>query len=904
MNAARSIGRGPLALATLILIAAAPHASAATRRKAPARKPATHRAPAAKPRPAPDATLTALKGATRLEIIPSSATLDGPRAMQHLVVGAVQKDGVTYDVTDRVTFTLAHPATARVAKGVVLPQADGETRIVAHWNRLASPPVAITVRNAKSPVKPEFVNDVMPILSKAGCNASACHGSPVGKGGFKLSLFGYEPELDHPAIVTDSDGRRIDANNPAQSLLLLKPTMAAPHGGGLRFKPNSAEYNTLLVWLKAGAPGVSPTEARVTKVDVMPEEPWLPAPGTKQHLIVTAHLSDGSTQDVTEKVLFSSNDDAIADVDGSGVISAKRPGETAIMVRYLGQVGVSRVAVLPPWKLAHYPKLAQNNVIDEKIQTKLEKLRVVPSDLCTDEEFIRRATLDTCGILPTVDEVRAFTSDTAADKRAKLIDKLLDRPEFVDLWTLKWNDTLRNNQRLTRQGLIPYSNWIHEQFAKNRPYDEFVRDLITASGKNADIELDPDRLPPQLQRNPRAAQLVKEINAAAFNPAANYYIVTRNPLDVTSATSQIFLGVRIECARCHNHPFEKWTQNDYYSLAGFFNGITARGTNQTPRVVAVNPRAGGVKSPKTKQVMEPRTLDGAVVTQARGDDKRAVVAAWMTAPENPFFAKAAVNRLWAHYMGRGIVEPIDDMRVTNPPSNPELLDALAKEFVEHKFDLKDIHRLILNSRTYQQSSRPNQYNRQDTNNFARYYPKRMMAEQLYDSISQATGVFLPQARGPRGRARPAANQYGMDLSDLGPITRVTQLPALPRGNGRRGGADLKAFLDTFGKPRREVVCECERSTDGNIGQALAMINGDAVNDKIAAPRGRVQQLIQSNKPDAEVIEELYLATLTRKPTPMEQNDADALIRTAKSRAEGIEDVMWGLLNSREFLFVH
>jgi len=761
MNASRSIGRGPLALATLLLVAATPHTEAAARPKATGRKPAaTHGKTEAKKPTASDATLEALKGATRLEILPASATLDGPRAVQHLVVAATLKDGVTYDVTDRVTFTLANPAVAKVAAGVVHPLTDGETKLVARLSQLATTPVAVTVRNAKAPVKPEFVNDVMPILSKAGCNASACHGSPVGKAGFKLSLFGYEPELDHPAIVKDANGRRIDTKDPAKSLLLLKPTMVSPHGGGLRFKPNSPEYNTLLAWLKAGAPGIGPTEARVTKVEVAPEQPWLPTPGTKQHLIVTAHMSDSTAQDVTDKVLFSSNDDAIADVDSSGIVSAKRPGETAIMVRYLGQVGVSRVAVLPPWKLERYPKLVKNNVIDEKIQAKLEKLRVVPSDLCTDEEFIRRATLDTCGILPTVEEVRAFASDATPDKRGKLIDKLLDRPEFVDLWTLKWNDTLRNNQRLTRQGLVPYSNWIHQQFAQNRPFDAFVRDLLTASGKNADQTLDKNNLPPQLQRNPNAERLVEEINTAPFNAAANYYIVTRDPLDVTSATSQIFLGVRIECARCHNHPFEKWTQNDYYSLAGFFNGVTTRGNNQTPRVVAVNPRAGGVKSPKTNQVMEPKTLDGAVVTQARGDDKRTVVADWMTSPQNPFFAKATVNRLWAHYMGRGIVEPIDDMRVTNPPSNPELLDALAKELVEHKFDLKSIHRLILNSRTYQQSSKPNQYNRQDTNNFARYYAKRMMAEQLYDSISQATGVFLPLAGGPRRDWPPTRGRMG------------------------------------------------------------------------------------------------------------------------------------------------
>jgi hypothetical protein len=902
MNGKRVSALGALGVAVVLLAAAGPPAEAVAAKKAPVRKPVA-KTTGAKAKPPVDPLAAALASAAKLEIAPTAATLNGPRSAQHLVVTATLRDGTTYDVTDRVTFSVTDPKLAKIAGGVALPLADGETRVTAKLNGLSTPAAALTIRNARAQTPPEFVNDIMPILSKAGCNASTCHGSPVGKGGFKLSLFGYEPDLDHPAIVKDGGGKRVNLLDPAKSLLLQKPTMALPHGGGVRIKPNSPEYQTVLAWLRAGAPGLSAAEARVTKLAVTPEQPWMPSPGTKQRLAVTAHMSDGTTQDVTDKALFKSNDDAIAEIEGSGIVLARRPGETAIMIRHLGQVGVARVAVLPPWKLPPAAKPAPGNFIDGAVQAKLEKLRVRPSDLCTDEEFIRRATLDTCGIIPTPEEVRAFVADRSPGKRAALIEKLLERPDFVDLWTLKWNDTLRNNQRLTRQGLVYYFDWIRDQIAQNRPYDAFVRDLLTASGKTADMQLDPENLPPQLRQNPNAETLVKEINATAANAAANYYVITRDPLDVTSATSQIFLGIRIECARCHNHPFEKWTQGDYYALAGFFTGILARGNNQTPRVITVNNRAAPLRHPKTREIVTPRTLDGTEFSLARGDDKRTVFVDWATSPENPFFAKAAVNRIWAHYMGRGIVEPIDDFRVTNPPSNPELLDALAKELIDHKFDLKAVHRAILSSRTYQQSSRPNQYNRQDTNNFARYYPKRMMAEQIYDSISQATDVFL-QLGGPAGRrARPQARRPNVaEVLGDEPITRVVQLPTLPAAQRGRGG-DLRAFLDTFGKPRREVVCECERSADGNIGQALALINGE-VNDKIAAPRGRVQRLIRENRPDAELVEELYLAALSRRPTTAELNEAGTLIRTAKTRAEGVEDLMWSLINSREFLFVH
>ncbi len=897
-----------LAFGALLLGAGAPTSLAAPRGRAPrsAARPTRppHKVPAT---PAPFQGELA-----SLDVMPASAAINGPRGAQHLLAVATLKDGTTHDVTDRVRWTVSNPKLGRLVGAVLQPLADGQVHVTAQLGSRTSPPAGITIRNAKAPVTSDFVNDVEPVLAKAGCNMTACHGSPAGKGGLKLSLFGYEPELDHKAIVTEADGRRVNVKNPAESLLLKKSTMAVPHAGGQRFKVGSPEYQSLVTWLKAGAPGLGEFEARVQRVEVVPDQPWLPSPNAKQRLIVTAVLSDGSTQDVTDRVLYSSNDDAIAAVESDGAVTAKRPGETAIMVRYLGQVGVSRVAVLPPWKVDRWPQLEAYNYVDRHVQAKLQKLRTPPSEVCTDAEFIRRAMLDTCGTIPTAEDVRKFVADRSRDKRAKLVDQLLERSEFADFWTLRWSDILRNNPRLTRRGFGAYHQWIREQVAANRPYDEFVRDLITASGRNTTREVSEDDLNPNMRAQPRLVRLLQDLNKAPSNPAANYFVVSKDPLDVTAATSQVFLGVRVECARCHNHPFEKWTQHDFYGLAAFFSGLAVQGNNQTASVVRVNPRGGGVRFPKTNEVVEPKPLDEADVKVEGGQDRRPALAAWLTSPENPYFSKAIANRIWGHYFGRGIVEPVDDIRVTNPAANPELLEALGKDLAQHKFDLKHLHRTILNSRTYQQSSKPNQYNRQDTTNFARFYPKRLMAEQLYDSISQATGVYLGGPLARRGRRMQALANLGgggqllRDIADSLPENpmRVTQLP-LVGGINARANNPMSQFLTTFGRPRREVVCECERSADGNINQALALINGEEVNQKVAAPFGRVQFLVRNPRfTDQQVVEELYLATLSRTPDLTELNEAAALFRAAKDRAEGIEDLAWSLLNSREFLFNH
>ncbi len=895
---------------------------------------------------------------------PKSATLTGPRARQRFLVTATLKDGTTLDVTDRAVFKTTSAKVARIAAGgIAAPVADGETQVTASLGARTAPPATLTVQEAAGEAAISFVNDVMPVLSKQGCNASICHGSPAGKGGLKLSLFGYEPDLDHTALTGGSGSNsnsnsnskaeqppssssttsssatpqpsRVNLKHPEKSLLLLKPSTGVPHQGGLRFKKGSPEYNTLLAWIRAGAPGLGELEARVRTIEALPDERLLPNPGATQRLVITATLSDGTTQDVTGQALFDTNEESIATVSPQGVITAKHPGETAIMVRHLGQVAICRVAVLAPERVSQWPQLPTAALkgaryIDEAVFAKLRKLGVLPSDLCSDEEFLRRATLDVIGQVPTVAETRAFLAECEAERkngpartavdsdssstpphphtgvpppaerapappvrglgltpsaaaRQRLIESLLARPEFADVWTLKWSDLLRNNPRLTRGGVSAYHKWIREQVEKNVPYDQWVKALLTAVGQQDEVG------------------------------SVNYFMVSRDPLDLTSATSQVFMGVRIECARCHNHPFEKYTQGDYYGLAAFFTGIRRIGNgNMVPaQVVSLpaqpigplgrRPRRGvfQVRHPKTNQPVEPKVLDETEI-KVEEPDGRAAFADWLVSPNNPFFARAIANRIWGHFTGRGIVDPVDDFRSTNPPANPELLDALAKAVVEHKFDLKALMRDILNSRVYQLSSRANKYNQSDTRNFARAYPRRLTAEQLFDSISVACDAVTPLVPPRRPNAPAAGNVIAQAIRDSldENTTRAHQIP-IPRAPGEVG-----VFLDAFGRPRREVVCECERSADGSVTQALVLINGELINRKIQFPIGRVRMLIRSGKPDEEVIEELTLATLSRKPAPEELREARALIRSGKTREEGIYDVMWGLLNTREFLFNH
>jgi hypothetical protein len=588
---------------------------------------------------------------------------------------------------------------------------------------------------------------------------------------------------------------------------------------------------------------------------VLPGSRVLKDPARWQQLAVLAHFSDGTTRDVTRLTVFSSSDSAVADVGTSGLVEFRQTGEVAILCRYLEELQTVRLTFLETHKDFVWTNPPENNYIDKHVFAKLKMLGIPPSELCSDQEFVRRAYLDVCGVLPTPAEVRAFLADGDKDKRAKLIDRLLDRPEYADFWTLKWSDVLRSDRKTIQvKGIHVYQEWIHEHVARNTPFDQVVRDLLTASG------------------------------STVANPAANYYRIARDPQNLAETTVQLFFGVRMQCAKCHNHPFERWTQDDYYSTAAFFarvrqkNDATEPGPmpNQRGGEVIYVDRAGEVTQPRTGKVMAPKFMGGPVADVPPGRDRREALADWITRADNPFFAKSIVNRIWYHLNGRGIVDPVDDFRDSNPSANDELLDALAKDFVAHQFDVKYIIRVILNSRTYQLSAQGNDLNKDDGKYFSHAVTKLLTAEQLLDALCTVTEVPEKYAGLPLG-------------------TRATQLP---------DGEINHPFLKTFGQPARELACECERESDSNLAQALQLINGPTVNEKLRAPTNRIGRLLGQKLSDLDLLNELYLATLSRQPGDGEVKAALEHVARAPDKRKAWEDVQWALVNSKEFLFRH
>jgi hypothetical protein len=795
---------------------------------------------------------------------PPTVIIDRPQVTQHLLVSGKYSDGSVRDVTRLAKFASLNQKVVIISKdGIAKPVSDGAAKIEA---MVAGKKVqgAIVVKNAKLEVAYRFTTHIVPILTKAGCNGSNCHGSPVGKAGFKLSLFGYEPESDYNAIVKDQSSRRVNLKHPAQSLVLRKPTMTEPHGGGKRFEVNSPEYLLLFNYLKTGAPAPRKEDAMIERIELYPSGRVLTAPKQRQQLLVTAFYSDGTHEDVTDRTQFTSNDEGVATVTPSGTVTPIGIGEAAIMIRYGGKVSVGTVVAttLPPDKFTfHVSRFT--NVIDQRVFAKLKQLRLPPSDLCTDEEFIRRVYLDIIGTLPTSDEARKFLTDTSLDKRAKLVDTLLERSEYADLQALIWADRLRSNSRFHRVGGVKaYQAWLQDCFRQNIPLDQFARALVTAKGANFDPK----------------------------NGAANFwgsYDTILRPDEVAPQTSQLFLGIRIHCAQCHNHPFEKWTQNDFYSLAAVFAQVKHKNTKTAQEFELFLDPKGTVEHPVTKAVMPAHAMDSPVFTaepsrDGHGADNvadlRVKFADWLTAPDNPFFAKAMVNRLWKQFMGRGLVEPVDDCRVTNPPTHPELLDALAKEFVGNgaasvPFDQKRIIRLICNSRAYQLSAKPNATNALDTKYYSHFIPKRLMAEVYLDAICQVTGV--PETFNNYPEAKRA-----IQLAD-------NRYPS--------------SFLDTFNRTNRLVICE--REEEGTMTQALNLINGVEIQKKISDKNGALEKLLQSGKSDADIIDELFLSTLSRFPTPAERARL-AKQMSGAPRGEAFQDLLWALLSAREFMFNH
>jgi len=683
-----------------------------------------------------------------------------------------------------------------------------------------------------------FATRILPVLTKAGCNTGACHGAATGQGGFKLSLLGYDPEQDHEAITRELGGRRIDLGAPDQSLLLRKPTRQLEHEGGRRIKRDSDAYRILVEWLAEGAPYGS-RNTQVTRIEIKPSDGLLLKPGQSRPLKVIAHLSDGSVEDATPLALYSSNDDGVAAVDREGVVTVKNRGLTAIMVRYSGQVAAARVGAPYQEGAAAAISFPVRNFIDEQVKVELKRLRIPPSPLCDDATFLRRVHLDVAGRLPTADEVKAFVARPAtAGQRGAVIDGLLTSPDFVDFWTLKLGDLLViNSKKLGEEGARAYHAWLRQQIAENSPLDRVVRELLTAQGDSA------------------------------HNGPANFHKFTTDPRDMGEFVSRTLLGTRLACARCHNHPFDRWNMDDYYHFAAYF----ARTGFENERLV--QRPFGEVLHPKTGKAMRPQPLGGREESMERAGDRRAALADWMTARENPLFSRAIANRIWKELMGRGLVEPVDDLRPTNPPSNPALLNALAADFIRQGYDLRSLIRTITTSRTYQLSSRVNAINRQDDSCFSHAYLKLLTAQVLADAIAQATSA--PE-----------------EFAGYPPGTRAVTLidPQTP-----------SYTLDVFGRCPRTAGCESSAQYGGGLSQALHLVNGTAVNGKTDKALSRLLAGPRSNR---VMVEELYLSTMSRLPDARELAYWENLLSKVGSKREVLEDLLWALLNSREFAFNH
>ena len=720
--------------------------------------------------------------------------------------------------------------------------------------------------------EPRFVRDVMPILSKAGCNGGGCHGAMAGKGGFRLSLFGYDPAADHLAITRDARGRRIDLAEPGASLVLTKPTTTVAHKGGRRLELDGDDYRTLAAWITAGAPGPRPDEPTLVRIELAPATTEATPGGPARPLEVTAWYSDGSRRDVTRHARFTSTDEAVCTVDEAGRVTVVGHGAGGVTAWYSSQIAVADIVAafpheLPPDTFTASPRA---NLIDDLVLAQLADLRLAPSPPCDEATYLRRAFLDTIGRLPTPEEVRTHLADRAPRKRERLVELLLARPEFIDYWAYKWSDVLLvSGAKLRPAAVQAYAGWIRDRVAENTPWDVFVREVVMASGSSLE------------------------------QGATNFFAVHQDPETMAENTAQAFLSLSINCAKCHNHPLEKWTNDQYYAFANLFARLRAKGwggevrNGDGVRTLYAAPR-GDLIQPRTGRPQRPAPLDGEPLDADDPADRRAALAVWLTSPTNPSFTRAIVNRVWANFFGIGLVEPIDDMRASNPASNEPLLAALATFTVEHGYDLKALMRLILLSETYARSSEPLPTNRDDRRWFARAYPRRLMAEVLADAIADVTGVrdAYTETRLADGSTQAiAAGTYGPD-------TRALQLADSTVRSG---------FLDTFGRNARDITCECERSNQPSLVQVLNLSNGTTLNDKLAAADGHVTRLLSTNPTPAALVDDAWLRCLGRTPSAEERGPVEELLTaaaTAGERREVVEDLFWSLLTSREFLFRH
>ena len=809
-----------------------------------------------------------------LKILPSAIELTHADAWQTVTVQHTTQDGQLLSAVDKdVRWSIENPSIAKVNGNQVVALSTGTTFLTASVRQtngeMVSETAPISVFDADQSTTWEFRNHIQAILARNSCNMGACHGALAGKGGFRLSLRGYDPTTDHFNITRQDRARRIELSEPAKSLLIAKPSGAIEHKGGVKLPVDSHDYRVMVDWIASGALDLQATEPKLKEVEVLPRLVQL-TKGDTQQVIVRAHYDNGRIEDVTHWSKFSSADESVALVNEHGQVQVIGPGEGAISVWFASRISSSRIVV--PYSRNNpsevYDQFPIANIIDQKVMTQLRALGLPPSEKTKDSEFLRRSFLTTIATLPTAEETSAFLADTSSDKRERLVDQLLERPEFVDYWSYRWSDLLMLNSSIIQpESVKSYYEWLHRHVAKNTPWDEMVREIITARGE------------------------------ALENGATNFYAINQDPEGMTENACQAFLGLSIGCAKCHNHPLEKWTNDQYYAMANMFARVRAKGwggdvRNGTPDRSLIVVERGELIQPLTGKPQLPAPLDAPALDPNDTTDRRLVLAEWLTSPQNPYFTKAIVNRVWAAFFGIGIVNSVDDLRTSNPASNPELLDALCESLKEHRYDLKSLMRLILNSETFQISSLALESNRDDRKFFSHYYPKRLMAEILHDAVVQVTGTpsdFLKTEL-------PGADFKETKFYAKG--TRAIQL---------YDSTVVNQFLKTFGRNQRRITCECERSDEPSIVQVLHINNGETLNPKLSEKGSNVDRWTEQFELNPrELIRNAYLSTLSREPTLSEQDGFEKEIFAISSDEHRvvIEDLMWSLMSSREFLFIY
>jgi len=794
-------------------------------------------------------SLSSLQARESLTILPEKITLNGAVTRQHLVVERVDDKQFIGEVREGVTFTSSRPDIVQIENGFAIPVANGTATIKATVGKKTLT-TKIKVTGMDQTADWTFRNHVQPVLAKFGCSSGACHGAAAGQNGFKVSLRGYDDQGDFLALTRHTLGRRISPAEPAKSLLLTKPTGAVPHKGGIKFDTDSLEYKVLSEWIANGTPGPKQEDARIERIEMVPNHVIL-KPGEEQQILVRAYFNDGRVEDVTRWTKYTDANSEVTNIDEHGNIKVMGYGEGAITAWYLQRIAIATVTA--PYTndvpKSVYTKAPKRNFIDEQVLAKLRSLNLPPSPRASDDEFIRRAYLDTLGILPTAAETKAFLTSTSSKKRDALIEELLNRPEFIDYWAYKWSDLLLvKSEKLKPPAMWAYYNWVRASVASNMPWDQFAREVVTARGSTLE------------------------------NGAANFFILHEEPKVLAENTSQAFLGMSINCAQCHNHPMEKWTNNDYYSMANLFARVRAKGGTGEGNQIIVDASQGELVQPLTGKPQKPRPLDGEVIDFDSDINRREHLAHWLTSPENPYFTRAIVNRIWANFYGVGLVESVDDLRKTNPASNDELLTAAADYLAKQKYDLKALMRVILQSETYQRTSDPLPGNADDKRFYSRYYPRRLMAEVMLDAFSQVTGSPSEFKSYPKNY-------------------RALQLP----------DSNIKSyFLSSFGRPDRNNTCTCERTDNPSVTQVLHISNGDTVNEKLEAKGNHIEKLLMAKTPPEQIVEDAYLSALSRRPTDKERTRILEVLQKTdeKELRPVIEDIYWALLSSREFLFNH